>query len=55
MNVNPGEEHDVKDDDGYNGSCCGIDKASTLVKSMESGTNTLLDYGALFLWDLKLE
>jgi hypothetical protein len=53
MHVNPREEHDVGDDDGYYGSCCST-RVSTLVEDMESGANALHDFGALFLWDVRL-
>jgi hypothetical protein len=50
MHVNPREEHDVRDDDDSYGSCCSIG-ISTLVEGMESGANTLHNYGVLFLWN----
>jgi hypothetical protein len=52
MHVNPREERDVGHDDAYYNSCCSA-RASTL-KDMESGANALHDYGALFLWDVRL-
>jgi hypothetical protein len=53
MHINLVEEHDVGDDDYYYGSYCSA-RVSTLVENMENGSNTLHDYGALFLWDARL-
>jgi hypothetical protein len=53
MHVNLREEHDIEDYDGYYGSCCSI-RVSTLVVDMESGANTLHDFEALFLCDVRL-
>jgi len=53
MHENPREKHEIKDDDGYYGSCC-RNRVSTLVKDMESGANALHNFGALLLWDVKL-
>jgi len=47
------KEHDVEDDNGYYGSCCST-RVSTLVEDMKSNTNALHDFGALFLWDVRL-
>ena len=49
MHVNPREEHD----DGYYGYCCSV-RVSTPIEDMESGVNTLHDFEALFLWDVRL-
>jgi hypothetical protein len=54
MRINPSKEHDIGDDDGYCGSCCST-RVSTLVEDRESGDNTLHDFGAFFLCDVRLE
>jgi hypothetical protein len=53
IHVNPGEVHDVGDDDGSYGSCCNT-RVSTLVIDIESGASALHDFGAFFLWNVKL-
>jgi hypothetical protein len=53
MHVNPREEHDIGDDDGYYGFCCSI-RVSTLVEVMEGGVDALHYFGPWFLWDVRL-
>jgi hypothetical protein len=53
IHVNPREENNIKDDDNSYGFCCST-RVSNLVEYMKSETNALHNFGAFFLWDVRL-